>query len=142
MWYNAILAWVLKSRFHPLLSKNILLLAYRGRRSGKIYETPVNYVNLTNELLITSLRQRKWWRNFIGGAPVRVRLAGKVIDGQATALVDIPQVSHYLDAYLTAAPQVAKYFKVSLDTQGHPLSGNIQAAAQERVVIRIPIRLS
>lgn len=142
MGYNAITAWILKSRFHRLLSQNTLLLGYRGRRSGKAFETPVNYVRTGDELLITSLRQRTWWRNFLGGAPVRVWLVGKAVDARAIALVEPNEVAHYLEKYLIAAPQIAKYFRVTLDAQGHLNNSELQAAAESRIIVRILLKFS
>ena len=142
MGYNAITAWILKSRFHRLLSQNTLLLGYRGRRSGKAFETPVNYVRTGDELLITSLRQRTWWRNFLGGAPVRVWLVGKTVDARAIALVEPNEVAHSLEKYLTAAPQIAKYFRVTLDAQGHLNNSELQAAAESRIIVRILLKFS
>ncbi len=140
MWYNGMMAWILKSPFHPLLSKNTLLLEYTGRRSGKAFETPVNYVRSGDELLITSQRQRTWWRNFIGGAPVRVWLAGEPVTAWALAQVNPDEVAQSLEKYLTAAPQIARYFQVSLDDQSHPKSAEVQLAAQNRVTVRILLK--
>lgn len=142
MWYNVIIAWILKSPLHRLLSQNTLLLEYMGRRSGKAFETPVNYVDLGDELLVTSLRQRTWWRNFMGSAPVRIWLLGKAIDARAIALVEPNEVAHYLEKYLAAAPQIAKYFRVRLDPQGHPNPSDIQLAAGSRIIVRILLELS
>ena len=137
MWYNGIIAWILKSPFHSLLSKNTLLMEYTGRRSGKRFETPLNYARTGDELTITSQRQRTWWRNFIGGAPVRLRLAGEQVNARAIAQVDPDEVAQSLEKYLTAAPQIARYFQVSLDEQGHPKAVEVQLAAQSRVTVRI-----
>lgn len=137
MWYNGIMAGILKSPFHALLSKNTLLLVYTGRRSGKVFETPVNYVRMGDELLITSQRQRTWWRNFISGGPVRVWLAGEQVNARAIAQVDPAEVAQSLETYLTAAPQIARFFQVGLDEQGHPKSAEVQLAARSRVTVRI-----
>ena len=42
MWYNALVVRILRSPLHPLLGKNLLLVSYKGRTSGKIYTVPVN----------------------------------------------------------------------------------------------------
>ncbi len=137
MWYNGIMAWILKSPFHPLLSKNTLLLEYTGRRSGKAFVTPVNYVRTGEELMVTSQRHRTWWRNFIGGAPVRLWLAGEQVNARAITQVDPDEVVQSLQKYLTAAPQIARYFQVSLDEQGRPKSAEVELAALSRVAVRI-----
>lgn len=55
----------------------MLVIGYRGRATGKWYETTVNYIRQGETLLITSRRERKWWRNLCGGTPVTIWLRGK-----------------------------------------------------------------
>jgi deazaflavin-dependent oxidoreductase (nitroreductase family) len=139
MWYNSIMAFVLRSPLHGMLSKNTMLITYSGRKSGKAYTTPVNYIQVEDGLLVTSYRKRTWWRNLRGGASVTLRLQGK--DRQATAEVyeDDENVTRYLAAYLSKAPQVAKYFNVSLDDKGEPNLADVRRAAGERVIIRVQL---
>ena len=47
------------------------------------------------------------------------------------------EVAQSLAKYLTAAPQIARYFQVSLDEQGRPKAAEVQLAAQSRVTVRI-----
>jgi len=139
MWYNSIMAFVLRSPLHGMLSKNTMLITYSGRKSGKAYTTPVNYIQVEDGLLVTSYRKRTWWRNLRGGASVTLSLQGK--DRQATAEVyeDDENVTRYLAAYLSKAPQVAKYFNVSLDDKGEPNLADVRRAAGERVIIRVQL---
>ena len=139
MWYNSIMAFVLRSPLHGMLSKNTMLITYSGRKSGKAYTTPVNYIQVEDGLLVTSYRKRTWWRNLRGGASVTLRLQGK--DRQATAEVyeDDENVTRYLAAYLSKAPQVAKYFNVSLDDKGEPNLADVRRAVGERVIIRVQL---
>jgi len=139
MWYNSIMAFVLRSPLHGMLSKNTMLITYSGRKSGKAYTTPVNYIQVEDGLLVTSYRKRTWWRNLRGGASVTLRLQGK--DRQATAEVyeDDENVTRYLAAYLSKAPQVAKYFNVLLDDKGEPNLADVRRAAGERVIIRVQL---
>ena len=135
MWYNPIMAFVLRSPLHGMLSKNTLLITSTGRKSGKTYTTPVNYIQVEDGLLVTSYRKRTWWRNLRGGASVTLRLQGK--DHQATAEVyeDDENVAQYLATYLSKMPQVAKYFNVSLDERGEPNLVEVRQTAVERVIV-------
>ena len=139
MWYNSIMAFVLRSPLHGMLSKSTLLITYTGRKSGKTYTTPVNYIQVEDGLLVTSYRKRTWWRNLRGGVSVTLRLQGK--DRQATTEVyeDDENVPRYLATYLSKAPQVAKYFNVSLDEKGAPNLADVRQAAVERVIVHIQL---
>jgi hypothetical protein len=137
MWFNPIMKWLIRSPFHGFFSKSMLVIGYTGRKSGKRFDTPVNYVRDGNDLLITSYRSRTWWRNMLGGAPVTVWLAGKQIQSSAEAYTDPAEVIRYLQAYLDHVPQQARYFNVALDAQGRPAPEQVSQAAQERVIVRV-----
>jgi deazaflavin-dependent oxidoreductase (nitroreductase family) len=70
----------------PLLSGHTLLVSVRGRKTGAIYTTPVNYVREGNTLLVLSRTDRTWWKNLRGGAPITVLLKGKEIQGTAEVI--------------------------------------------------------
>jgi deazaflavin-dependent oxidoreductase (nitroreductase family) len=137
MWFNPIMKWLIRSPLHGSVSKSMLVIGYQGRKSGKRYETPVNYARDGDELLVTSYRNRTWWRNMLGGAPVTVWLMGKQIQANAEAYSDQANVTRYLQAYLDQVPQQARYFKVNLDEQGRPVPAQVSQAAQERVMVRV-----
>ncbi len=84
-WYNPLMRWLLRSPFHGLVSRGILLVTFTGRKTGRTYSTPINYRQDGPLIQLISHRGRAWWRNFEGGAPVTLRLRGQ--DRQATANV-------------------------------------------------------
>jgi hypothetical protein len=139
MWYNKWIGWILKSPLHHLVSRNMVLLSYTGRRSGKTYETPVNYVRLGNCLLITSQRQRTWWRNFMDGVPLRVWMDGKAINAHASVLIDPADVALNLGLYLAATPKLAKYYQVRLEPHGQLNTSDIDNAAKSRLIVLVEI---
>jgi deazaflavin-dependent oxidoreductase (nitroreductase family) len=137
MWYNGIIKGLLRSPLHRLMSTSTLLITYTGRKSGQVYTTPVNYVQKGQDVLITSMRQRTWWRNLLGGAPVVVRIQGRDYDGFAHALTVPDEVATGLMNYLRLVPRQARYFGVGLDGDGLPIQKDVKAAARERVVVSI-----
>ena len=139
MWFNPLMSWLLRSRLHGMLSKGIMLVTVVGKKSGKVYTTPVNYVRDGATLWVASQRDRTWWRNLTGGAPISVRLAGREVQATGEALVEVNAVASNLRAYLQKVPQYAKYFGVALDPAGKPVPEDCAHAAQERVMIRIDL---
>jgi deazaflavin-dependent oxidoreductase (nitroreductase family) len=139
MWYNALMSWLLRSPLHGMLSKGIILITVTGRKSGRKYTTPVNFVREGKMLWVTSLRQRTWWRNLMGGAPVSVLLAGRELKGRGEALTDEKAVRESLRTYLQKYPQYAKYFGVKFDPAGQPDPNDLARTAQERLMIRIDL---
>jgi deazaflavin-dependent oxidoreductase (nitroreductase family) len=139
MRYNGLISCLLRSPLHGLVSKSILLIEGKGRKSGKTISVPVNYIRDGNTLWVTSQRQRKWWRNLIGGARVNIRLAGKDLNGMGRAIIDVAEVGDGLLSYFRLAPRYAKYFGVKLDAAGQPDAQDCARAAQERVLVRIDL---
>ncbi len=140
MWYNTIMAGLLRSPLHGLLSQSTMLMTYTGRKSGKVYSTPMNYVRTREAgaevLLTTSYRQRTWWRNLRGSVSVIVRVRGKELKARAESIEDDPQVAEGLGRFLELVPGWAKYYQVKLDPDGKPNVADVAEAAKTRVVIR------
>jgi deazaflavin-dependent oxidoreductase (nitroreductase family) len=74
---NGAMKALLRSPAHSLVSGAFMLITVTGRKTGRRYTTPVNYVQDGELLTVLSWRERSWWRNVRGGAPVTVRLRGK-----------------------------------------------------------------
>lgn len=136
---NPIIALLLRSPLHGFLSRSTMLVTVTGRKSGKSYTTPVNYVRQGNTLYTLSLRERSWWRNLRGGARVTLVLRGKEIRGKGTVIETNGGVAEALSAYLQLAPQYARYLRIQTDEQGHPATQDINDQAQSRVVVQIDI---
>lgn len=78
--YNPIVA-ILRSPLHAVMRKSLLLLGFRGRKSGREYTTPISYVPDGEDLLAVASRDHAWWKNLRGGASVGVRLRGRELKG-------------------------------------------------------------
>jgi deazaflavin-dependent oxidoreductase (nitroreductase family) len=85
--YNPIVRWLLQSPFHASLSKDVLLIAFTGKKSGKEYITPVQYARDGSVVWIVVgwPENKRWWRNLVGGATVCLCLNRQWVSG--TALV-------------------------------------------------------
>jgi deazaflavin-dependent oxidoreductase (nitroreductase family) len=80
---NPINTAVLRSPLHSLVSKSTMLITFKGRKSGKIYTTPVEYHQKGQLITVYSWKNRSWWKNLRGGVPVSVRLRGQDLSGTA-----------------------------------------------------------
>ena len=131
---NVFMGGILRSPLHALLSRNTLLITFKGRRSGKQYTTPVNYALVGDHIFVTSMKDRTWWRNLRGGAQVTLRLQGKKVSGWGEVIED---VGSSLMAYLRASPNFARYFEVEVDSEGHLVEADVARAARPRVMVKI-----
>lgn len=136
MWFNPIMSWMIRSPLHFMVSKNMMLMTYTGRKSGKSYTTPMNYLALDGALFTNSYRERVWWRNLRGGADVTLRLRGEDVPAHAEVIEEPSAVAGYLNEYLQAAPHLAKYMEVRMGEDGVPLAEDVANRGQEMVMVR------
>ncbi len=136
---NPIIAALLRSPLHSLLSKSTMLITVKGKKSGKAYTTPLNYLRQGNTLFTLSSRNRSWWRNVRGGAAVTVILQGKEVTGKGTVIEDDRVVADALKTYLQLAPGFARYLGIRMDEQGNPLNQDLMDKAQTRVMVQFDL---
>jgi hypothetical protein len=80
---NIFMIPLLRSPLHFLVSGSYMLITFTGRKSGKIYTTPVEYRQENHTLTVFTQRRRSWWKNFQGGAPITLRLRGHEVRAMA-----------------------------------------------------------
>ena len=100
---NPLVRRLLDSRFAGPLSRALLLLRYRGRKSGRTIATPVGYVRDGDRVVIVTSPSYGWWPNMVGGADVELRLPEGWRRGRAELL--FPDDLRYAE---TVAFQVSK----------------------------------
>jgi deazaflavin-dependent oxidoreductase (nitroreductase family) len=76
--------WMLNERLWPA---PVVVLRHRGRRSGKLYSTPVEAINEDREdrrIVISPMRgtESDWYRNILTDGLVEVRLRGESFDAE------------------------------------------------------------
>ena len=120
---NGIMRALLRSPLHGLVSRRVVLITVSGRRSGRLYTTPVNYVRDGDIITVISRRNRTWWRNLRGGAQVTVRVRGKDLKGVAEVVVD--------DKEAVAKALLALHPRYSAERAAR--------RAQDRVLVRIKV---
>lgn len=90
--FNAPVAAVATStRLGGLVNRNIAMLSYVGRHSGRRFSIPVAYHRTGDEVTISvNMPEAKtWWRNFLGsGGPLTLRLHGTERTGHGVAQRD------------------------------------------------------
>jgi hypothetical protein len=87
---NRAIAPLLRSRLHPLVSRQLTLITVTGRRSGRLHTLPVAYSESEQRLTIPVMwpERKLWWRNLNDCAPVSLRLRGSERTGQGHARVE------------------------------------------------------
>lgn len=133
---NKAVVVLLRSPLHALVSKSLMLLTYRGRKSGKMYTIPVGYTRQGET--VTLFTDHNWWKNLLDQAPVTLRLRGKKHQGTAEVIRDNTElIAERLMAFVQQHPRAAPAYEVKLDANGQPDRASAQQAAQHFTLIRI-----
>ncbi len=93
---NLIFPPLLRSPLHFLASHGLMLISVTGRKTGKIYTTPVAYVSEGKAVFFFSGRHLIWTKNLSGGAPVWLTLRSQEVQGNAVPLDDMPETRQRL----------------------------------------------
>jgi deazaflavin-dependent oxidoreductase (nitroreductase family) len=120
---NETVKFLLRSPLHGLVSNRVMLITVSGRKTGRLYTTPVNYVRDGDRIAIVSRSHRTWWRNLRGGTQVAVRVRGKDLKGVAEVVVD--------DKEAVAKALLALHPRYSAERPAR--------RAQDRVLVRIKV---
>jgi len=106
---NPFVRGVLASRGHRVLSDQLVVLSYRGHRSGRAFQIPLRYAE-TGDGSIVALAVRpegkQWWRSFGSPAPATIMLRGARIEAHG-AVAEGEERAAALAAYTTRHPRSA-----------------------------------
>jgi deazaflavin-dependent oxidoreductase (nitroreductase family) len=139
-WVNRIMIRLLRSPLSRLVDGGVMLLTVTGRRTGRSYTLPVQYVWDGQVLWVYAggSEAKSWWRNLVGGADVEVLLRRRVHSATAVAYAhaDAPElVADGLGRYVDRFPASSKRLGIG--------SGDrfaFEQAAAHTVIVRIELK--
>ncbi|MGI9607481.1 MAG: hypothetical protein ACR2P0_15225 [Acidimicrobiales bacterium] len=120
---NRFFGSLLRSPLHRLISGRMCLVHYRGRRTGRAFVTPVQYVeDETGLVVLVGWPTRKtWWRNFLpragNDADLLIRGRWRPMRGWAIDEPSDPALAGTLMSdYLEKFPRAASSFRAEGST--------------------------
>jgi deazaflavin-dependent oxidoreductase (nitroreductase family) len=124
---NTVVRGILRA---PVLSRavgrRLLTVYFVGRKSGRRYAVPVAYTRFNGELLVGS--QFGWIRNLRTGEAVQIRLGGTKRLADVRVLTDETDVVEHLAVMAKDNHQFAKFNRIGLDQNGHPVPEDLHLA--------------
>jgi hypothetical protein len=114
--------------FPTPLSGRLMLISYRGRKSGKRYRQPVSYVQQDHMLLTPGGGKWKW--NLQDGQPVRIRLRGRDVLARPELIQEIDEIERLLAAMAAANPSVTAFVGIPKGPDGHLDRGRLEVAVR------------
>ena len=135
---NRVVAALLHSPVHGLMSGNVMVIHFTGRKTGKRRWTPVRYLHgEAGQVFCLTGRETGWWHNFTGnGAPARLQLAGERVAAHATAIADDEtRKEAAVRRMLAAFPGDAPYHGLKLEHGAEPTDEQIRQATSRDVLV-------
>ena len=137
---NPFVAWLARSPFHFMISHQLLIIQFEGRKSGKRYLVPVSYHNHGSSYTCVTLRSNIWWRNLKELSHTKIWLKGKLIDAQVDLeFKDDLVVENTLRDLVTKNRVDAYFAKIKLNKNGDPDLEDLAKAAQLHTVLRFTV---
>jgi len=126
----------LRSRWHGVLSKSLMLITFTGRKSKKSFTTPVRYVAVNGKIRCFTSQETAWWRNLRDGADVTLRIRGRDRRYHAVAIERNPEATRAaLVHYLGLFPQDAAYHDIKLNKDNSLCAADLENALKEAIVV-------
>jgi F420H(2)-dependent quinone reductase len=139
---NPLVAWILRSPVHGLLSGGLLLLSFTGRRSGRRVTLPVGYRREGEAITVLASRARRkqWWRNFAEPRPVDLILRGRERTGEARLVRgESEEFRAAVEATFQRLPRLGGQFGIAYDRSRGLTPEQWRTVAAEGVLVRIAL---
>jgi deazaflavin-dependent oxidoreductase (nitroreductase family) len=138
---NPFVKALLRSPLHGIASKNVALLHFRGRKSGREFVTPLSYVRENGTVCLLSAHGTRWWMNLREeGTPVSIEIARETLTGKARLWDgDSEALRERVRRYLTALPRDAKVYGIKLDESNRPVEKSLAKVAPELVFVEVEL---
>ncbi len=107
---NPFMIWLLRSPLHFFVSKHIMLISVKGRKSGKVYTTPVDYGRNHNTVYAITSQRYSWWKNLRGGGEASLIIGGEPLTGKAQVNEDSQSV---LDTLRKMYPRRSEFEQIA-----------------------------
>lgn len=112
---NPLVMALLRSPFHRIASKALLVVSWSGRSTGRRYSIPTGYQRDGDDIIVmlTKPGQKSWWKNFRMPWPAELRLDGR----ERTAMGEVVAPGsetffRYIEATLRGTPWMAGQFGI------------------------------
>ena len=138
---NPFVIGILRSRFHFLLSKNLLVLCFRGRVTNPEIVLPVSYLFSESNLLCVTARKNVWWTNLKYQNEIKVWYRGQKKNALVTVhSKDIREVRGILGSMCRHSAIDSFFAGVKRKQRGELDQVTFEKAVPEHVALVINLR--
>jgi len=127
---------LLRSRLHPLLSGQLMVLSYTGGRSGHSYSFPIGYFDWDAGEVI-SFSSRKWPFGLAGARDLELQIRGTSQPARPDVTRDPKEKSDLLREFAERkGPRTARRLMLGLPGDRPPTQQELDDAATKTTIVR------
>jgi hypothetical protein len=137
---NPITIAIANSFLHGLISANIIVLYFKGIKTGKDYAIPVSYLeNPEGRLSCVTDRPFIWWRNLVNLEKIKLLYKGNLIEAEVDIEVDDNKlIADQLEA-LCLHSRIDGWFAEVGYKNGKPIRKDVEKTAGKMTLIQLRI---
>jgi len=140
--FNPFVRLILRSPFHRLMSKNVMLITYQGQKTGREYTLPVQYAEDSEVVyVIPGMPEKKiWWHNIHKDTPVRIQLRERSLNtfaGLLTAEHDLDVIARVLGIFLKKFPASARLYHLEQNADGDFNPDELRKTAANLILVNL-----
>ena len=137
---NPITIAIANSSLHRLISANIVVLYFKGVKTGKEYAIPVSYLeNRQGRLSCVTDRPFIWWRNLVNLETIKLLYQGNMIEAEIDIeFEDNKLIADQLEA-LCLHSRIDGFFAEVGYMDGKPIRSDVETAAGKMTLIQLLI---
>ena len=142
-WINPLVSGALNTPFHWLFSHQVMVLQFKGRRSGKSYAIPVSYMlgdaAHGRQLLCMTDMNGLWWKNLIDARCIEVTHHGRQKDACVRVIASDLTIKREALAGFCRRSRISAFFSGVGMKAGEPNEEELTAAAEKHVLIELSL---
>ncbi len=139
---NPLIAAILRSPAHYLLSLGLMLITVTGRRSGRSYTIPVGYQRVDGALvvMVSRARHKQWWRNYREPSHVALRLRGREVLGRAELVSPkSDEFRRYAEGTFRRLPWLGGQFGIEYRRSAGLTDAQVEHLRVEAAIVRVAL---
>ena len=138
---NPVMRSLLRSPLHGITSRNIGIIHFTGRKSGRKLNTPLSYTREGNIVRLLTNQSTQWWLNLRGeGTKVELEIARQHHTGTATVLEgDSKALREGVRRFIRALPRDAKVYGLELDANKEVVESSLATIAEQLILVEIQL---
>jgi hypothetical protein len=137
---NPLTRAIARSPLHPLISDNIVVLIFPGKKSGRIYSIPVSYLEASDkEIICLTDRPYIWWRNLLNNKNIQILLRGKLLNAEVEVEFENDDLIAEKLTAMCLHSKIDAYFANVGFKNNIPIEEDIIAASSKMTLIKLSV---